>query len=151
MKTERTTPDLRLEVRIDAPPEEVFPFVVEPELLVRWMGAAYQGGGRAGEGYRLDIKGDGTAVAVGEVVLVDPPRQVVFSWGWEGMEPVAPGSTTVTIDIEPDGAGTRVVLTHAGLPLGPDVEHRTGWTHYLGRLTVAAAGGDPGPDPVAAS
>jgi hypothetical protein len=38
-------------------------------------------------------------------------------------------------------------MTHSGLP---DAEaclsHEQGWAHYLGRLAVAAAGGDPGPD-----
>jgi len=41
-------------------------------------------------------------------------------------------------------------MTHSGLP---DAEacasHEQGWTHYLGRLAVAAAGGDPGCDPSA--
>ena len=29
--------------------------------------------------------------------------------------------------------------------------HAGGWDHYLGRLVVAAGGGDPGPDPFATS
>jgi hypothetical protein len=29
-------------------------------------------------------------------------------------------------------------------------QHRGGWDHYLDRLTVRAAGGDPGPDTTAA-
>ena len=38
-------------------------------------------------------------------------------------------------------------MTHSGLP-DPEAcaSHEQGWTHYLGRLAVAAAGGDPGPD-----
>jgi hypothetical protein len=41
-------------------------------------------------------------------------------------------------------------LRHRGL--GPDdVEaHGDGWMHYLNRLAIAAAGGDPGPDANAA-
>ncbi|MFI6360206.1 hypothetical protein ACIBJF_48520 [Streptomyces sp. NPDC050743] len=30
---------------------------------------------------------------------------------------------------------------------GTSHAHEEGWTHYTGRLAVAAAGGDPGPDP----
>jgi hypothetical protein len=44
--------------------------------------------------------------------------------------------------------GTLLRMTHSGLP---DAEacasHEQGWTHYLGRLAVATAGGDPGRDP----
>ncbi|TMJ36571.1 MAG: transcriptional regulator, partial [Alphaproteobacteria bacterium] len=40
-----------------------------------------------------------------------------------------------------------VRLTHSGLPdREACTSHEKGWTHYLGRLVVAAAGGDPGPD-----
>ena len=44
-------------------------------------------------------------------------------------------------------AGTLLTFVHSGLPeaaVGPHIE---GWTHYLGRLAMAAAGRDPGPDP----
>jgi hypothetical protein len=40
------------------------------------------------------------------------------------------------------------MLVHRGLAT-PELRnaHREGWQHYLNRLTVAAPGGDPGPDP----
>jgi hypothetical protein len=38
-------------------------------------------------------------------------------------------------------------MTHSGLPTEEQVAaHATGGAHYLGRLTTAAAGSDPGPD-----
>jgi hypothetical protein len=38
-------------------------------------------------------------------------------------------------------------MTHSGLPTEEQVAaHAKGWTHYLARLTNAAAGRDPGPD-----
>jgi hypothetical protein len=40
-----------------------------------------------------------------------------------------------------------VRLTHSGLPNEEErAGHEKGWNHYLGRLKIAAAGGDPGPD-----
>ena len=58
-----------------------------------------------------------------------------------------PGSSLVEIDLIDQADGTLVRLTHSGLP---DEEaranHGKGWAHYLDRLAVAAAGGDPGPD-----
>jgi uncharacterized protein (TIGR02453 family) len=46
-----------------------------------------------------------------------------------------------------DRGGTRVRLRHAGLPPAGLAPHDEGWNHYLDRLAVRAAGGDPGPDP----
>ena len=79
-------------------------------------------------------------------------RRIVFSWGWELPDnPMPPGSSTVEIELEPDGpdgSATIVRLTHRGLPVPPLREqHRLGWEHYLERLAEVAAGGDPGPDP----
>jgi len=82
------------------------------------------------------------------VVTVDPPHRIVFTWGWEGDgSPVPPGSSTVEITITADGPDATVLrLVHRGLPLPALDRHRDGWEHYLGRLTIRAAGGDPGPD-----
>jgi uncharacterized protein YndB with AHSA1/START domain len=84
----------------------------------------------------------------GKFVEVDPPRRIVFTWGWE-MELFAtpPQSTTVEVSLEPDGEDTLVRLTHRGLPAGAVAFHRAGWEHYLPRLAAVASGADPGGDP----
>jgi uncharacterized protein YndB with AHSA1/START domain len=71
----------------------------------------------------------------------------VFTWGWEDPGSVPPGSSTVEVTLEPDGGNTIVRLRHFGLPGGAEDPHAQGWEHYLGRLVVAAGGGDAGPDP----
>lgn len=53
----------------------------------------------------------------------------------------------VEVELEPDGDGTLVRLTHRDLPADTFGDHRAGWEHYLDRLAVLAAGSDPGPDP----
>jgi uncharacterized protein YndB with AHSA1/START domain len=74
-------------------------------------------------------------------------HRLAYSFGWEGREKVPPGSSLIEIDLIDQDGGTLLRVTHTGLP---DAErcalHAWGWTHYLGRLTVDAAGGDPGPD-----
>jgi hypothetical protein len=70
----------------------------------------------------------------------------VFTWGWIGYENLPPGSTTVEIDLRADGDATVLVLTHRSLPDEELPAQRVGWTHYLPRLAVAAAGDDPGED-----
>ena len=51
-------------------------------------------------------------------------------------------------ELAPEGEGTRLLFTHRDLPTKESAEsHSLGWDHYHERLAVAAAGGDPGPDP----
>ena len=72
-----------------------------------------------------------------------PGRRVVFTWGWEGNEHVPPGSSTVEIDLEPAGSGTRLHLVHRGLPVPAIARHAEGWDFFLPRLITVGAGGTP--------
>jgi uncharacterized protein YndB with AHSA1/START domain len=117
--------------------------------MVRWKGIEATLEPRPGGIYRVTI--NGRAIASGRYLEVVPPRKVVFTWGWEGEgHPLPPGSSRVEITLEPDGDGTLVRLVHSGLAPELQAEHGHGWDHYLARLATRAAGGDPGPDPMAA-
>ena len=70
-----------------------------------------------------------------------------MSWGVAGSTELPPGTTEVEFTLTPTPAGTRLRLVHRGLPPSQASMHATGWNHFLLRLTLAAAGTDPGPDP----
>ena len=150
MESTTETIAVEREVLIDARPETVWEFLVDPEKAVRWMGQTAELEPRPGGLYRVGvIPGH---VARGEFVELDPPHRLVFTWGWEpdedGASSVPPGSSTIEIELEPNGNGTRLRFTHRDLPSTDSAEsHGHGWDHYLGRLVTAAAGGDPGTDP----
>jgi uncharacterized protein YndB with AHSA1/START domain len=140
-----TQEGVRCEVRIDARPDTVFPFFTDPALMTEWVGMRATLEPRAGGTFAVDVTGENRVR--GNYVAVEPPRRVVFTWGWEGGS-VEPGSSTVEVTLAPDGEGTLVTLVHRDLPDEVAREqHGVGWTHYLERLVVAAAGGDPGRDP----
>jgi uncharacterized protein YndB with AHSA1/START domain len=130
--------------QIAAPPNAVFDFLVDPSKMVRWIGAAVDLDPVEGGVLRIEI-GDG-GIASGEYLEVDRPNRVVFTWGWQGMADLPPGSSTVTITLIAQADGTTVELQHDGLSRALRTEHGKGWTHFLGRLTVLAGGGDPGPN-----
>jgi uncharacterized protein YndB with AHSA1/START domain len=135
------------EVRVAASPETVFPYFTDPEKMVRWMGVEATLDPRPGGVTRIAVAPG--AVALGEFIEVVPHSRVVFSWGWEAeVFAVPPASTLVEVSLTPDADGTLVRLTHTRLPEVALDFHRIGWEHYLGRLTHAAAGEDPGPDPM---
>ena len=142
-----TEPDvLEVSVHIAARPETVFPYFTDPERYVQWMGTSATLEAVPGGVYRVGIR-DGVE-AVGEFLEVDPPRRLVFTWGWTDRFAVAPGSTRVVVTFTEEDGGTRVVLRHHDLPTEElRAHHRTGWDTYLPRLAARASGGDPGPDP----
>jgi uncharacterized protein YndB with AHSA1/START domain len=135
------------EVLIEAAPEIVWQFLVDPAKAVRWMGVAASLEPQPGGRYRVEVlPGD---VVLGEFVEVDPPRRLVHTWGWEDRAgSVPPSSTTVAFDLLPRDDGTLLRVTHGGLTRAAAANrHARGWDHYLPRLAIAAAGGDAGADP----
>ena len=138
------------EVRIAARPETVFEFFTDPDKMVLWKGRQADLDPQPGGIYRVEM--DDQIVARGEYVEIDPPRRVVFTFGWESAgSAVPPGSTTVEVTLMPDGDRTRVRLVHSGVPDRIRTGSAEGWDHYLQRLVVAAEGGIPEPDPWATS
>ena|SRR5919197_1684286 len=144
-----TETSVEREIGIDASPETVWEFLVDPEKMIRWMGSSATLDARPGGEYRVDVIAG--HVASGEFVEVERPRRLVHTFGWEpegGEEnPVPPGSSRIEIELEPSGDGTILKFRHVGLP-GAEAAgaHAHGWDHYLARLAVAARGDDPGED-----
>ncbi len=142
--------ELRREILIDASPETIWPFLVEPERHVEWLGTIADIDPRPGGRYRVLVGGQHQSV--GEYLEVTPYERVVVSFGWEQEgNPITPGSSTVEISLHPEGSTTRVRLTHSGLPDDAVEDHTGGWDHYLGRLATRVAGGENAPDRIEAS
>jgi uncharacterized protein YndB with AHSA1/START domain len=139
------TETIRSEIEIAAPPATVFAFLTDPEKIVRWMGSTATMEPHPGGIYLVNA--NDKYIARGQFTEVIPVHRLAYSFGWEGRDDMPPGSSLVEIDLEEMDGGTLVRFTHSGLPSAEErARHETGWAHYLRRLAVAAAGGDPGPD-----
>lgn len=145
MTTESTT--VERELAIAARPETVWELLTDPLEATRWMGQEASFDLRPGGEYRMKVIPGNTASGV--FVEIDPPRRLVFTWGWEGdAMSVAPGSTTIEFDLIPDGDCTLLRFRHSNLPSAEAAtSHSTGWDHYFERLIAVGAGKDPGVDP----
>jgi uncharacterized protein YndB with AHSA1/START domain len=136
---------LRREVQIAAPPATIFAFLTDPEKILRWMGTEAKAEPHLDGLYLVNVSGKNTAE--GRFTEVIPVHRLAYSFGWQEDDKMPPGSSLIEIDLIEQEGGTLLRMTHSGLP---DAEicaaHEQGWTHYLGRLAVAAVGGDPGPD-----
>ena len=150
-------------VQVPAAPPDVFGFFTDPARYVQWMGSQADLEPVPGGVYRVRMA-DGFCAA-GRFLTVEPPRLVVFSWGFaddeaasrtkhEGGEPggagaMPAGSTRVTVTfLGTEDGGTLLTLRHENLPSESLREgHDVAWNTYLPRLVLRAAVSDPGPDP----
>lgn len=137
---------LEVSIYVAAVPETVFPYFTDPVRYAQWMGTDVELDPVAGGVYSVSMR-EGLRTS-GTFLEVDPPRRIVFTWGWQNQLDVPPGSTRVEVTLQQEGSGTRVTLRHHGLPTSTQVEHhRLGWDVYLGRLQQSVSGRAPGPDP----
>ena len=137
---------VRRETHIPAPPAAVFALLTDPDKILRWMGTEAQIDAEPGGLYLVNVTG--SRCARGTFREVVPVHRLAYSFGWDDSEEVPPGSSLVEIDLLEQPDGTLLRMTHTGLPTPEQcASHADGWAHYLGRLAVAAAGRDPGPDP----
>lgn len=136
------------ETQIAAPPATVFAFLTDPQKIVSWMGMEADTETHPGGVYLLKGVGRSNRTARGAFREVVPVHRLAYSFGWDGDDEVPPGSSLVEIDLLDRDGGTLMRMTHSGLPNERTcANHAKGWEHYIGRLTSAASGRNPGPDP----
>lgn len=134
----------RTSVSIAAPPEHVFRYWVEPDLLASWLGISAQVEAHPGGEFRFEVAPG--EWCVGTYVELDPPHRLVVTWGWaSGRIDLPPGSTRVEVDFKEVDGGTQLDLVHSGLAGDALRLHADGWPRFLGRLVAVVAGRDPGP------
>jgi uncharacterized protein YndB with AHSA1/START domain len=121
-------------VRIAAPPEVVFTYFTDPQLLVTWIGERADLDARPGGTFAVDFA---STAARGSYVAVEPPHRVVFTWGIPEDAALAPGSSTVEVVFVADGGDTIVNLTHRDLPPDRETSHQEGWASCLAALVAA--------------
>jgi uncharacterized protein YndB with AHSA1/START domain len=134
---------LEMERLIPAPPERVFEYWTEPELVAKWFGPgecdvpSSELDLRPGGKWRATIRSpEGKLHTVGGVYnTIEPPRRLVFTWAWDGDDGVRGHETQVTITLEPTPGGTRLRLVQEDFQ-NRDVRdrHNGGWASSLSKL-----------------
>lgn len=121
--------------RYAVPVEKLWAAVSTPERFSAWMGGAgVEMEPRVGGRFAIDFAQAGKRVD-GQVVVFDPPRTIAWTW------PMRDHMTVVRFEVEPDGDGARLTLTHSNLP--PDNGGggvRGGWHTHLVALPDALEG-----------
>ena len=100
---------LERRITIAASPETVFRYFTDSQRFARWWGEGSRIDGRAGGDVSIRYP-DGTVVN-GQVIEIDPPRRIAFTYRYATGVP-AEGSL-VTITLAGSSEGTLLTLTHA--------------------------------------
>jgi len=123
------THNLERTVLIRATPEIVFRFFTDSARWASWWGAGstidpVPGG-------KVYIRHANGVEVLGEVLSVDPLNRIVFTYGYASGNPMPPGASRVTVDLQPDVEGTRLRLFHEfAEPAARDM-HIQGWRFQL--------------------
>jgi uncharacterized protein YndB with AHSA1/START domain len=123
--TDGTRPAVRLERRLPDPPETVWGALTEREQLRTWFPCDVIVDEWV-QGAEISFVFDPEVLDLtlsGEVLEVDEPRLLVFTWGEE----------TLRFELSPDGAGTLLALTDE-LPGNAAARNAAGWDSCLDRL-----------------
>jgi uncharacterized protein YndB with AHSA1/START domain len=124
---------------IDAPPEIVFEYFVDPEKIVQWMGLSARV--EAIEGGEWVVLFPGDVETWGRFVEIDFPNKLVFSWGsrlqrgeaGEGKPGLTvKGDSRVEVTLRGKAGRTLLTLKHSGFAPGEPVE--AGWVPFLAKL-----------------
>jgi uncharacterized protein YndB with AHSA1/START domain len=130
---------------IGAPPAAVFRYFTDPARWAAWWGAGSTIDARPGG--RVFVRYPEGTEAVGEIVEIDAPARIVFTYGYVSGTPVPPGGSRVTIRLEPVARGTRLHLVHEFADAAVRDEHVQGWRYQLSLFANVVANdvhGDPG-------
>jgi uncharacterized protein YndB with AHSA1/START domain len=137
---EEELPALHFERTFPVDRERVFRAWTDAEEIKSWLVpegvemTSAEVDARVGGDFRLQYRAlDGSIFyAVGTFVEVEPPRRLVFTWLYEGMDIK---ETLVTVEIRDSSAGCELVLTHERFfNEGFRGLHDSGWGSSLRRL-----------------
>jgi uncharacterized protein YndB with AHSA1/START domain len=122
--------------------QAVFDAWIDPTGFPAWflpgssMGVSAEIDARVGGKFKIVMKTpDNELVHDGEYLEIDRPSRLVFTW-------ISPGTqgevSKVTVSLTGTLSGTRLDLTHEGLPTAESIEnHTNGWDRILEKLADA--------------
>ena len=116
-------------VVIEAARDTVFRFFTDDARWAKWWGAGSTIDPKVGG--RVYIRHPGNVEVLGEVLEISAPGKIVFTYGYESGKPFGPGESRVTIQLEAEGAATRLSLMHEFSEENAGKEHVQGWRYQL--------------------
>jgi uncharacterized protein YndB with AHSA1/START domain len=124
-------------VVINAPREAVFRYFTDSARWANWWGAGSTIDARPGGKIYIRYP-EGTEVA-GEVIEVEAPERIVFTYGYVKGTPIPAGSSRVTIHLTANHGATHLRLTHELADAAIRDQHIQGWRYQLSLFSNVVA------------
>lgn len=117
-------------------PEQLFSHWIQPDLLRQWWPPQAEIEAQSDGHYHLMWPSMNWHLR-GTYSTFEPGKTLAFTWAWDH-EPNRP-ARTVEVQLQPQGDGTRLTLTHGTYTDSPEDQnerqgHIEGWQHFLGQL-----------------
>jgi len=117
------------QIVIRARPETVFRYFTDSSRFAAWWGPGSMIDPEVGG--KVFVRHPGAVEAAGEIVEIEPPRKIVFTYGYASGEPIGVGESLVTITLAEHPEGTRLDLEHAFADGAARDHHVQGWRYQL--------------------
>jgi len=131
-QTASETLTVTVERDIPHPPEKIWRALTQPHLIEEWL---MKNDFRPSVGHKFSLSGDWGAASC-EVLEIEPPKTLSYTWSAMGLESV------VTFTLTRTGSGTHLRMDQAGFR--PDQQQayqgaQWGWNKFLANLEEVVA------------
>jgi uncharacterized protein YndB with AHSA1/START domain len=127
-----------IEREMPHPPEKIWRALTDSGLMAQWLMA---NDFKAAVGHRFNFRmapmANWNGITDCEVLLIEPPRKLAYSWGASGQEAANGLKTTVTWLLTPTQSGTLVRMEQAGFQPQDAANQqgaKYGWQKFIGGL-----------------
>jgi uncharacterized protein YndB with AHSA1/START domain len=135
MTTPNNTRSVVIEREMPHPPQKIWRALTQGALIEEWL---MKNDFEPVLGHRFTLRGDWGAAEC-EVLAVEPPKTLSYTWSAFGLE------SLVTWDLTPTSTGTHLRMEHAGFPQDQDQAYKGaqyGWRQFIGNLERVVGGLD---------
>jgi uncharacterized protein YndB with AHSA1/START domain len=121
------------------PPEKLWRALTQPHLIAEWL---MKNDFSPVVGHRFNLRGEWGGVLDCEVLIVEPNKELAYSWNHAHDDPAFSLQSVVTFTLTPTAAGTRLRMEQAGFR--PDQRQafggaNAGWQQMFAKLEQVVA------------
>ncbi len=123
-----------IEREIAHPPEKLWRALTQPHLMAEWL---MKNDFQPQVGHRFNLRGDWGGVLDCEVLSLEPPTSLSYTWNHEHADPAYDLTSVVTFTLTPTAKGTHLRVEQSGFR--PDQKQafggaHAGWKGFLDKL-----------------
>jgi uncharacterized protein YndB with AHSA1/START domain len=109
--TETQMRSVVVEREIGHPPEKLWRALTQPHLIAEWL---MKNDFAPTVGHKFNLTGEWGGVLDCEVLEVDPPRTLAYTWDFANDDPAFALKSVVTFTLTPTAGGTHLRMEQAG-------------------------------------